>query len=84
MTVDRHIDFYDTPAPTARRGIDLTARELQILGHVAEGRSYGEIGAKLFISRDTVKTHAKRLFRKLDATGRAHAVAQAFRRGVLP
>lgn len=62
----------------------LTERELQVLHGMAEGRSNAEIGRELFVSEDTVKTHARRLFRKLGARDRAHAVAVGFRSGVLP
>ena len=37
----------------------------------------------LFVSEDTVKTHARRMFRKLGARDRAHAVAEAFRSGLV-
>ena len=50
---------------------------------MAEGRSNAEIGRELFVSEDTVKTHARRLFRKLCARDRAHAVAAAFRAGIV-
>ncbi len=65
------------------RGITLTERELQVLRGMAEGRSNAEIGRELFVSEDTVKTHARRLFRKLCARDRAHAVAAAFRAGIV-
>ena len=42
---------------------------------MADGKSNAEIGRELFVSEDTVKTHARRLFRKLGARDRAHAVA---------
>ena len=59
----------------------LTERELQVLRGMADGRSNAEIGKELFVSEDTVKTHARRLFRKLGARDRAQAVALGFRRG---
>jgi DNA-binding NarL/FixJ family response regulator len=61
----------------------LTERELEVLGGMCEGRSNAEIGRALFLSEDTVKTHARRLFRKLGASDRAHAVAIALRRGLV-
>ncbi len=61
----------------------LTERELEVLGGMCEGRSNAEIGRALFLSEDTVKTHARRLFRKLNASDRAHAVAIALRRGLV-
>jgi DNA-binding NarL/FixJ family response regulator len=57
----------------------LTERELQILRGMSQGNSNGEIGRKLYLSEDTVKTHARRLFQKLGAHDRAHAVALGLR-----
>ena len=48
---------------------------------MASGKSNGEIGRELYLSEDTVKTHARRLFRKLGAADRAQAVALGFRWG---
>ncbi|HEX6869508.1 MAG TPA: response regulator transcription factor [Micromonosporaceae bacterium] len=65
------------------RRLALTERELQVLRGMADGKSNAEIGRDLFVSEDTVKTHARRLFRKLGARDRAHAVAAAFRAGLV-
>jgi DNA-binding NarL/FixJ family response regulator len=73
----------DVPAEPPRRRVDLTERELQVLRGMADGKSNAEIGRELFVSEDTVKTHARRLFRKLGARDRAHAVAAAFRAGLV-
>jgi DNA-binding NarL/FixJ family response regulator len=59
----------------------LTERELQVLRGMSQGKSNAEIGRSLFLSEDTVKTHARRLFRKLGVSDRAQAVAYGFRRG---
>jgi DNA-binding NarL/FixJ family response regulator len=76
-----------TPAATTTVGglrrLSLTERELQVLRGMADGKSNAEIGRELFVSEDTVKTHARRLFRKLGARDRAHAVAAAFRAGLV-
>lgn len=61
----------------------LTEREQQVLDGMSRGRSNAEIGRELFLSEDTVKTHARRLFRKLGASDRAQAVAFGFRWGFL-
>jgi DNA-binding NarL/FixJ family response regulator len=61
----------------------LTERELQVLTGMGRGRSNAEIGRELFLSEDTVKTHARRLFRKLGAADRAQAVAMGFRWGLV-
>jgi len=61
-------------------GIDeLTERELQILRGMSQGMPNAEIGRELFLSEDTIKTHARRLFQKLGARDRAHAVAMGMR-----
>jgi DNA-binding NarL/FixJ family response regulator len=86
----RHPDPRDNVA-TGRFGRDepatrrtaLTERELQVLRGMADGKSNAEIGRELFVSEDTVKTHARRLFRKLGARDRAHAVAAGFRSGLV-
>lgn len=70
----------DGPRP---RRPALTERELQVLRGMADGKSNAEIGRDLFVSEDTVKTHARRLFRKLGARDRAHAVAAGFRTGLV-
>ncbi len=71
----------------AATGVDeeaaLTDRELEVLQGMSRGRSNSEIGADLFLSEDTIKTHARRLFRKMRVNDRAHAVAEGFRRGHL-
>ena len=61
----------------------LTERELQVLTGMSQGKSNAEIGRELFLSEDTVKTHARRLFRKMGVTDRAQAVASGFRRGLV-
>jgi DNA-binding NarL/FixJ family response regulator len=62
---------------------ELTQRELQVLKGMSEGKSNGQIGRELYLSEDTVKTHARRLFRKLGVNDRAQAVALGFRRGLV-
>jgi DNA-binding NarL/FixJ family response regulator len=75
------------PAPrtveAAEAAPSLTEREMQVLTGMSRGRSNAEIGRELFLSEDTVKTHARRLFRKLNAADRAQAVALGFRWGLV-
>jgi len=61
----------------------LSAREREILGHIAEGRSAPEIARLLFLSPATVKSHLGALYEKLGVSDRAAAVAEAMRRGLL-
>jgi DNA-binding NarL/FixJ family response regulator len=62
---------------------DLTERELQVLTGMAAGKSNAQIGRDLYLSEDTIKTHARRLFRKLGVGDRAQAVASGFRSGLV-
>ena len=66
-----------------REGPALSPRELQVLEGMAAGRSNAEIGRTRWLSEDTVKVDAKKLFVKTGVHDRAAAVAWAFRRGVL-
>jgi len=90
------IDGIDLIAPSLRRALasrdavrtdgkqtQLTQRELQVLTGMSQGKSNGAIGRELFLSEDTIKTHARRLFRKLGVNDRAQAVALGFRRGLV-
>jgi DNA-binding NarL/FixJ family response regulator len=59
----------------------LTAKEIQILTHVAEGNSNKRIANILGISEQTIKNHVSAILRKLNANDRAHAVFLAIRNG---
>ena len=61
----------------------LSERETQVLDGMSRGLSNGEIGRELYLSEDTIKTHARRLFRKLRAADRAQAVAVGLRAGLI-
>jgi len=54
--------------------LEITPRELEILELVAAGLSNREIGERLFVSENTVKTHCSRLFDKLGAKRRTQAI----------
>ena len=64
--------------------LGITPRELEILEAMAAGLSNREIGERLFVSENTVKTHAARLFSKLQASRRTQAVQRAKEAGVIP
>ena len=61
----------------------LTAAELRVLELLPTHLSSSEIGAMLHISRNTVKAHARSIYRKLDVGGRSDAVERARRHGLL-
>lgn len=69
------------PQPGVTSG--LTARELDELRLLVEGRSDREIGETLFIGTRTVQTHVANLFTKLGVNARAEAAAVAVRRGLV-
>ena len=87
--LDELVWLGSTPTPSSGRArttsgnVTLTAREREILGHVAEGRSNGEIAKLLFISAKTVSVHVSNILGKLDAAGRTEAAAIARRSGLL-
>ena len=60
-----------------------TRREIEVLQLVSEGLVNREIGQRLFLSEETVKSHVRHLLAKLQARSRAHAVAIGFRRGLV-
>jgi two-component system, NarL family, response regulator LiaR len=64
--------------------LGITPRELEILEHIAKGLSTREIAAALFVSENTVKTHASRLFDKLSVNRRTQAVHEGKRLGLIP
>jgi predicted ATPase/DNA-binding CsgD family transcriptional regulator len=59
----------------------LTPTELRVVGFAAEGLTNPEIAARLFISRDTVKTHLSHIYAKLDVTNRTELARLAASRG---
>jgi two-component system, NarL family, response regulator LiaR len=74
--------FVRDQARVAQLGI--TPRELEILEHIASGQSTREIAETLFVSENTVKTHASRLFDKLAVKRRTQAVAEGKRLRLIP
>jgi DNA-binding NarL/FixJ family response regulator len=84
VVVDARVAF-DAAGHAPQPAIDppLTERERQVLDGMSRGKTNNEIGRELFLSEDTVKTHARRLFRKLGVNDRAQAVALGFRSGLV-
>jgi DNA-binding NarL/FixJ family response regulator len=70
-------------APQKKREQVPTAREIEVLHLISEGLVNREIGQRLFLSEETVKSHVRHLLAKLQARSRAHAVAVGFRRGLI-
>ena len=74
-------DFTVNEPERIRLGI--SHRELEVLQLVAEGLSNQEIGDRLFVSLNTVKTHSSRIFEKLEVRNRTQAVERARRIGLI-
>jgi LuxR family maltose regulon positive regulatory protein len=55
----------------------LTERELEVLRLMVEGLKYKEIAARLFVSLNTVRSHVRAIYGKLDANNRTQAIERA-------
>jgi DNA-binding NarL/FixJ family response regulator len=72
---------FEVPLPALEQ--EPTGREIQVLQLISDGLVNREIGVRLFLSEETVKSHVRHLLAKLHARSRAHAVAAGFRRGLI-
>lgn len=63
---------------------DLSERELEILSRLASGRSTKGVCEELFLSPNTIKTHLRRIYRKLGVQDKTQAVLRCVELGVLP
>jgi DNA-binding NarL/FixJ family response regulator len=70
-------------APMQELEQEPTPRETEVLQLICDGLVNREIGERLFLSEETVKSHVRHLLAKLQARSRAHAVAVGFRRGII-
>jgi LuxR family maltose regulon positive regulatory protein len=68
---------------SAGEGLTLTAAELRVLRMLPTHLSFPAIAKQLFVSPNTVKTHVRALYRKLDASSRSEAVSHAAAAGLL-
>ena len=70
-------------APLRELEQEPTMREVEVLQLISDGLVNREIGQRLFLSEETVKSHVRHLLAKLQARSRAHAVAIGFRRSLI-
>ena len=80
--VTRHTPS-STATGSAGDGLTLTAAELRVLRLLPTHLSFPAIAKQLFVSTNTVKTHVRALYRKLDASSRSEAVSRAAAAGLL-
>jgi DNA-binding CsgD family transcriptional regulator len=73
----------DAPAPDCRDIPALTARQLDVLKLLAEGKSAKEIGQELYLSQATVRNHIRSLLQALGAHSQLEALAHARNLGIL-
>ena len=73
------IRLFQTVAPPKNVSYNLTPQESRILGLLVEGHTYNSIAAELEISRNTVSTHLKRVYDKLQVHSKSEAVSKAMR-----
>jgi DNA-binding NarL/FixJ family response regulator len=72
------------PAPTARDGQwDLTDREMDVLRSLVQGHAYKEVASTLHMSLDTVRTHVRSIYKKMQVHSVSQAVARAIRAGIV-
>jgi DNA-binding CsgD family transcriptional regulator len=77
------VEVISFTSPVKEHEQEPTARESEVLQLVADGLVNREIGVRLFLSEETVKSHIRHLLAKLQARSRAHAVAVGFRRRII-
>jgi DNA-binding NarL/FixJ family response regulator len=87
-TITRRLieQFVRRPAPTTGAPADLSelsARELEVLTHIARGLSNGEIAQALFVTEATIKTHVTHILTKLMLRDRVQAVVLAYESGLV-
>lgn len=80
--ITRDKDF--VPDALCAAQLEISKRELEILGLLAQGHSNREIAETLFVSLSTVKTHNQNLFEKLDVKRRIQAVEKGKKLNLIP
>lgn len=72
------------PSPIVIDPAILTDRRRQVLDLLVEGLSNKEIGARLYLTEDTVKTHVHKLLRIFNVSKRELLIITAYRSGLVP
>lgn len=70
--------------PSSHSGIHLTSREKDVLNLIIGGHENDAIAEALAMSRDTLKTHLKHIFEKLQVNNRTQCAVKALEKGIIP
>ena len=73
------LNLFTSVAPPTLPDVHLTAREMEILQLLVSGSSYKKIARDLFISFDTVNSHIKKIYEKLQVHSKTEAVSKALK-----
>lgn len=77
------LDACRSPNGSTEPAPDLTRREQSVLSMLAEGKSYADVGTKLGVSENTVRSHVRSIYDKLGASSKTEAVMAALRLGLV-
>jgi DNA-binding NarL/FixJ family response regulator len=83
-SVARHVTRYFAPRPVVPAADALTPREQEIVRAIEDGLSYKLIAERLHVSLDTVRSHIRQVYRKLQVNSKAEVMAQARQRSLRP
>ena len=78
--IARLVTRYFRPVPVVPTAA-LTAREQEVVQGIEEGLSYQRIADRLFVSLDTVRSHIRQVYRKLEVNSKAELIARTQGRG---
>ncbi|MFW9835768.1 MAG: LuxR C-terminal-related transcriptional regulator, partial [Candidatus Thorarchaeota archaeon] len=84
VTEPEQIDSVKTQTATSELIEPLSERELEVLQLMAEGLTNPEVASRLFLALNTVKTHTRNIYGKLNVHNRTQAIACAQALGLLP
>ena len=79
----RTLNLFKQYAPHKEEDFGLTEREVEILGHLVDGRANEEISNSLFISIQTVRNHIRHIYEKLHVHSKSQAVIKAVKQGII-
>ena len=73
------LEMFASQTNTSMDSFNLSEREVEVLGLLVDGYSYKMVGDKLFIAMDTVRSHIRKIYEKLQVNSKSEAVAKALK-----